>query len=202
MDEIMEAEKFNAQLEKILAGRPVGEVLDPELGLDLAFAARLAAADFSGESRQKQATKTKILARAGENRLRSLLRKPGVRALVLAGFALMLVAVPFFMRRERMDYSETPSEIAMTKSEPTLFDESKSASMNAAPSAPAAPRSSYYFGKKIAALRGISEGFDGSRGRSARAGFGGSKRYDQELQTAPLSIAGMPSLCLPAGTVA
>jgi Ca-activated chloride channel family protein len=95
MDEIMEAERFNTELEKILAGRPIATDLEPEIAQDLAFAARLAAMDFSGESRAKNPAKAKILAKAEENRLRAMLRRVGVRPLVLAGCAVVLIAAPF-----------------------------------------------------------------------------------------------------------
>ncbi len=97
MDDIMEAERFDTELEKILAGRPVAGDVSPELAADLAFAARLAALDYSGESRMKYPAKLKILAKAEENRLRSLLRRVGVRPLVLAAASLALILAPFFM---------------------------------------------------------------------------------------------------------
>ena len=91
MDEIKEAERFNLELEKILAGRPIAADLDPETAKDLAFAARLAAMDFSGESRAKNPAKAKILAKAEESRLRALLRRVGVRPAVLAACSALLI---------------------------------------------------------------------------------------------------------------
>ncbi|MEQ1919182.1 MAG: hypothetical protein ABL955_08290, partial [Elusimicrobiota bacterium] len=100
MDEIMEAERFSTELEKILAGRPVATGLDPELAKDLAFAARLAALDFSGQSRAKAPAKAKILAKAEVGRLRSMLRRIGVRPAVLAACAVLLIAglLPFGLK--------------------------------------------------------------------------------------------------------
>jgi Ca-activated chloride channel family protein len=97
MDEIMEAERFSKELDKILAGRPVAADLDPELAKDLAFAARLSALDYSKESRSKNPAKAKILAKAEEGRLRAMLRRVGVRPLVLAAASLTLILAPFFM---------------------------------------------------------------------------------------------------------
>ena len=98
MDEIMEAERFDTELEKVLAGRPVASGLDPELAEDLAFAARFAALDFAGESRLKNPAKAKILAKAGENRLRDYLRRVGVRPSVLAACACALLIAPLAMK--------------------------------------------------------------------------------------------------------
>jgi Ca-activated chloride channel family protein len=98
MDEIMEAELFNVELEKILAGRPILGGLDPELAKDLAFAARLATLDYSKDSRLKARAKEKILAVAEESRLRRLLNRVGVRPAVFAGALMTLVLAPFFMR--------------------------------------------------------------------------------------------------------
>jgi Ca-activated chloride channel family protein len=97
MDEIMEAERFNVELDKILAGRPIAADLDPELAKDLAFAARLATLDFRHESRLKKPAKEKLLAKAEESRLRALLRRVGVRPAVLAGALLTLLLAPAFM---------------------------------------------------------------------------------------------------------
>ncbi len=100
MDEIKEAERFNLELEKILAGRPIAADLDPEIAKDLAFAARLAALDFAGESRAKNPAKAKILAKAEEGRLRRLLRSNGVRAAVFAACAMLMIIgmVPFGLK--------------------------------------------------------------------------------------------------------
>ena len=62
MNESLEAEIFDKELENILAGRPVRADLGPEMSQDLAFAARLAGLDLSGENRAKRT----ILARAVE----------------------------------------------------------------------------------------------------------------------------------------
>lgn len=97
MNEIKEAEQFSLELDKILAGKPVAADLDPEMAADLAFAARLSALEYSAESRMKNPAKLRILAKAEENRLRAMLRRVGVRPLVLAGASLALVLAPFFM---------------------------------------------------------------------------------------------------------
>lgn len=101
MDEIMEAERFNTELEKILAGRTIATDLDPEIAKDLAFAARLAAMDFSSESRAKKPAKAKILAKADEGRLLRLLKRVGARPVVMAACAaLMVVALlPIWLKR-------------------------------------------------------------------------------------------------------
>ncbi|MDP3542887.1 MAG: VWA domain-containing protein, partial [Elusimicrobiota bacterium] len=98
MDEIMEAERFSAELDKVLSGRPIAADLDPELAKDLAFAARLSALDYSGESRSKGPAKAKLLAKAEEGRLRAMLRRVGVRPLVLAMASLILILSPFAMK--------------------------------------------------------------------------------------------------------
>ena len=98
MDEIMEAERFSKELDKILSGRPVATDLDPELAKDLAFAAKLSALDYSKESRSKNPAKAKILAKAEEGRLRAMLRRVGVRPLVLAAASLALILAPFAMK--------------------------------------------------------------------------------------------------------
>lgn len=98
MDEIMEAERFSKELDKILSGRPVAADLDPELAKDLAFAAKLSALDYSKESLSKAPAKAKILAKAEENRLRGFLRRVGVRPLVLAAASLVLILSPFAMK--------------------------------------------------------------------------------------------------------
>lgn len=98
MDEIMEAERFSAELDKVLSGRPVAADLDPELAKDLSFAARLSALDYSAESRSKGPAKAKLLAKAEEGRLRAILRRVGVRPLVLAMASLVIVLAPFAMK--------------------------------------------------------------------------------------------------------
>ena len=94
MDDIMEAERFNLELEKILADKPVIADLDAELLADLAFAKKLSALDFSAESRAKAPAKAKILAKAEESLLRAYLRKVGVRPTVLAACALIVAVTP------------------------------------------------------------------------------------------------------------
>lgn len=98
MDEIMEAERFSAELDKVLSGRPAAAGLDPELAKDLAFAARLSALDYSAESRAKAPAKARLLAQAEEGRLRAMLRRVGVRPLVLAMASLVIVLAPFAMK--------------------------------------------------------------------------------------------------------
>ena len=98
MDEIMEAERFDTELSKILAGRPAGDGLDSELAQDLAFAARFAALNFSDESRLKNPAKKRILTRAEEGRLRAFLRRSRVRPSVLAACACALMLAPFAMK--------------------------------------------------------------------------------------------------------
>ena len=122
MDEIMEAERFNTELEKILAGRPVATGLDPELAKDLAFAARLAALDFSAESRAKHPAKAKILAKVEESRLRALLRRAGVRPLVLAGACLVLILAPFLTHWFASDRFEQQYLALFSPRKATMFD--------------------------------------------------------------------------------
>jgi len=119
MDEIMEAERFSTELDKILSGRPVAADLDPELAKDLAFAAKLSALDYSKESRSKHPAKAKILAKAEEGRLRAMLRRVGVRPLVLAAASLALILAPFLMSWIASDRGER-TFLALFAPRPTM----------------------------------------------------------------------------------
>ncbi|UPT72435.1 MAG: von Willebrand factor type A domain-containing protein [Elusimicrobiota bacterium] len=91
MNEIQEAEKFSAELDRILKGEAPSAGLDAEMSADLAFAGRLARLDRSAESRDKARAKTKLLERAEGNRLRAILNKAGVRPSVLVAAAVLLM---------------------------------------------------------------------------------------------------------------
>lgn len=92
MSESLEAAAFDKELDKVLSGRPVSADLDPETALDLAFAAKLAKLDLSGENRGKREMKMRLLERAEGSRLRRILARAGVRPSVLAACAVLLVA--------------------------------------------------------------------------------------------------------------
>ncbi|MDO8757387.1 MAG: von Willebrand factor type A domain-containing protein, partial [Elusimicrobiota bacterium] len=112
MNEIKEAERFSLELDKILAGKAVAADLDPEMAADLAFAARLSAMDHSAESRMKNPTKLKIMAKAEEGRLRAMLLRMGVRPAVLAGAVMSILIAIVLMGPSGEKFSMIESDLS------------------------------------------------------------------------------------------
>ena len=180
MDEIMEAERFNKELDKILSGRPVAADLDPELAKDLAFAAKLSALDYSKESRSKNPAKAKILAKAEENRLRGFLRRVGVRPLVLAAASLLLILAPLAMK---WIASEEQSLLSMISGTASLSLDSADASQafGSGSSPYESGNNNIAAGGAIGGAAGMnlvrqSPGFRGTAGSRGPSGLDGSKK--------------------------
>jgi Ca-activated chloride channel homolog len=94
MNEKQEAEIFNRELDKLLAGEPIGDAA-PEVREDLLMASRLASLDLAAESKVKRALKAQLLAEPAPGffkRMLSWITAHPMQVAAAGGFAVLTLA--------------------------------------------------------------------------------------------------------------